>query len=155
MNGMGYWLRLVCAGVVAITVGCAPAPKKPSVASLEVIVAKDVNPDANGRPSPVIVRTYELKSLAAFDAAHVYGLLERDRDVLGGDLLARDELPLKPGERREMKKTLQPDTRFLGVTAAFRDVEHSKWRATIALPVKELTQVEIRLDRNDVSVSTR
>ena len=155
MNGMGYCLRLVCGALVAFMLGCAPAPKKPSVADVAVIVAKDVNPDTNGRPSPIIVRTYELKSLAAFDAAHVYGLLERDKEVLGGDLLARDELPLKPGERRDMKKTLQPDTRFLGVTAAFRDVEHSKWRATTPLPVKELTQVEIRLDRNDVSVTIR
>lgn len=141
--------------VLAFALGCAPAPKKPPVANVAVIVANDVNPDASGRPSPVIVRTYELKSLAAFDAAHVYGLLERDKEVLGGDLLARDELPLKPGERREMKKTLQADTRYFGVTAAFRDVERSKWRATTLLPAKELTQVEIRLDRNDVSITAR
>jgi type VI secretion system protein VasD len=125
------------------------------VADLAVIVSEDVNPDRSGRPSPVVVRTYELKSLAAFDTAHVYGLLEQDREVLGGDLLGRDELPLKPGERRELKKTLQADTRYFGVTAAFRDVEHSKWRATTPVAAKALSHVEIRVDRNDVSITTR
>jgi type VI secretion system protein VasD len=152
---MRWCLQVVFCLVIAFALGCAPAPKKPPVAAVAVIVAKDVNPDVNGRPSPIIVRTYELKSLAAFDAAHVYGLLEKDKEVLGGDLLGRDELPLKPGERRELKKTLQADTRFFGVTAAFRDVEHSKWRATTPLPAKELSQIEIRVDRNNVSITAR
>ena len=155
MYAMRWCLQVVFCLAVAVALGCAPAPKKPSVAYVTVIVAKDVNPAVNGTPSPIIVRLYELKSIAAFDTAHVYGLLEKDKEVLGGDLLGRDELPLKPEARGELKKTLQADTRFFGVTAAFRDVEHSKWRATTPLPVKELSQVEIRVDRNNVSITAR
>jgi type VI secretion system protein VasD len=133
-----------------------PAPqKKPVVAELEIIVESNVNPDLSGRPSPVIVRTYELKSLASFDAANFFTLLDRDKDVLGAELNGRDELPLAPGERREIKKTLQRDTRFLAVTAAFRDVERAQWRAVISLPPDEGSQLEIRLDLNDVSIKFR
>ena len=148
-------MRYVYCALVVSILGCGSAPKKPPMADIAVTVANDVNPDLSGRASPVIVRTYELKSLAAFEAAYVYGLLEKDRDVLGADLLARDELPLQPGERRDVKKTLQPETRFFGVTAGFRDVEHSKWRASAPLPAKALTQVEIRVDRNDLSITAR
>ena len=154
MNAMRWCLVLAASVAAALMLGCAPAPKKPTVADVVVIVSADVNPDLGGRPSPVIVRAYELKSLAAFNAAH-YSAFERDKESLGADLLARDEMSLKPGQRLELKKTLQGETRYLGVTAAFRDLEHSKWRATATVPAKESTQVEIRLDRNDLSVTIR
>ena len=155
LKSIGDCLRLVFFAVIASMLGCGAPPKKPPVADVAVLVSKDVNPDLSGRPSPIVVRTYELKSLASFDAAHVYGLLEKDKEVLGAEALGRDELPLQPGERRELKKTLQTDTRYFGVTAAFRDVEHSTWRATTPLPAKELSQVEIRIERNDVSITAR
>ena len=120
-----------------------------------MIVAADVNPDGSGRPSPVILRVYELKSLAGFNAANFFSLLERDKEVLGADGLAREELPLKPGETRAIKRTLQGETRYLGVTAAFRELERARWRAAVAVPPNKTTPVEIRLDGNDVSISAR
>ncbi len=43
-----------------------PAPK-PTVAEMSFFVGSGINPDLSGRPYPVIVRTYELKSLMAFN----------------------------------------------------------------------------------------
>jgi type VI secretion system protein VasD len=157
VNAMPWCLRFVYCGVFALACGCASKPPPPTVAELEVVVGSDVNPDSSGRPSPVIVWMYELKSLAAFNAASSTSLREREsaKKELGGDLVAREELPLQPGQRLQMTKTLQAETRFLGVTAEFRDDQHARWRSTTAIPANKLTPLQIRLDANDVSVTAR
>src|SRR5207249_3614821 len=113
----------------------------------------NVNPDARGRPSPVIVRFYELKSLAAFNAADFFSMFDRDKETLGAELVAREEFDLRPGEKRPLARTLQPDTRYIGVVAAFRDLERSQWRASAAVPPNKASTVDVRLDDKSVSVA--
>ena len=40
-------------------------------------------------------------------------------------------------------KTLAPETRFLGVVAAYRDVEHAKWRTVVAVKPSQQQQITI------------
>ena len=70
----------MAASVVAMVLysGCA-SPPKPTVVSATLIATATVNPDAHKRPSPLVVRVYELKSAAAFDAADFVSLFERDQ----------------------------------------------------------------------------
>ena len=128
------------------------APLKPSVAELSFVIDANVNPDASGRPSPILVRIYELKSLAAFNRADFFALYERDREQLGPDLVNRDELPLMPGAKPQAITTLRSDTRYLGVIAAFRDIERARWRASTPIFVNQTTRMEIKLDRNEVAI---
>ena len=119
---------------------------------MSFFVGSDVNPDMSGRPSPVIVRTYELKSLVAFNGADFFSMFEREKDSIGGDLVARDEWALTPGNNRQVIKNLQKETRYVGVVAAFRDLDRAQWRgATLILP-NQTSRVEIRLDRNELNV---
>jgi type VI secretion system protein VasD len=129
-----------------------PAPPRPSVAELSFVIDPNVNPDASGRPSPVIVRIYELKSLSAFNRADFFALYERDREQLGPDLVNRDELPLMPGASPQAITTLRSDTRYLGVIAAFRDIERAHWRASTPILVHQTTRMQIKLDRNEVAI---
>ena len=128
------------------------APPKPSIAELSFVIDANVNPDSSGRPSPVVVRIYELKSLAAFNRADFFSLYERDKEQLGPDLVNRDELPLMPGGRPQAITTLRSDTRYLGVIAAFRDIERARWRASTPILVNQTTRMEIKLDRNEVAI---
>jgi type VI secretion system protein VasD len=129
-----------------------PAPPKPSVAELSFVIDANVNPDSSGRPSPVIVRIYELKSLTAFNRADFFSLYERDREQLGPDLVNRDELPLLPGGKPQAITTLRSDTRYLGIIAAFRDIERARWRASTPIFVNQTTRMEIKLDGNEVAI---
>ena len=117
-------------------------------ASVEALA--NVNPDARGRPSPVVVKFYELKSLAVFDSADFFSLFERDREILGAELVAREEFQLVPGDRRTFERTLQPDTRYLGVVAAFRDLERSVWRAAVPVTPNKTVPLAIKLDAHKV-----
>jgi len=124
-NAFRFTRWMVLAFLLLIA-GCGPA-----VISMNV---KDVvNPDIHGRPSPVVVRIYELKSLTAFNGADFFSLYEKEKETLGAELLARQEYFLRPGDKLEFKRKLQDDTRYVAVVAAFRDLEHSQWRSSVAV----------------------
>src|SRR5262249_18119678 len=91
-------------------------------------VDQATNPDVKGRASPVVVRIYELRSPTAFGAADFFALFESESETLGADLVAREEYQLRPAETLPYQRQLQPDTQFIGVAAAFRDLENSRWR---------------------------
>ena len=98
--------------------------------------AEDLNPDYQGRPSPVNIIVFQLASADAFDNADFFSLFEPEAAVLGGDMLGRTQLLVQPGESREWVAEFSKETRFVGVIAAFRDIENAQWRATVALPKK-------------------
>lgn len=137
--------------------GCAspPKPPPPTVIKVNVEVIAGVNPDANGRPSPVVMKFFELKSLAAFESADFFSLFEKDKETLGAESVAREEIQLQPQENRKFERELQPDTRFIGVVAAFRDLERAKWRAALAVPAHKTTPVTIRIDARSVSLTAQ
>jgi len=94
----------------------------------------DLNPDLKNRPSPMIVRVYELKSDATFNQADFFSLQNNDRATLTEDLLARDEFIIRPGDNFKINRRAHPQIRAVGVLAAFRDLPHSTWRASFCLP---------------------
>ena len=113
------------------------------------------NPDVRGRPSPVVVRIYELKSIGAFNSADFFSLFEKESEALAGDLVGREEVELTPSETRPYKRQLQPDTKFIGVVAAFRDLENSRWRQTAALPAKKNVTVTIGIEAKAVTMAVK
>ena len=64
-----------------------------------------VNPDARKRPSPVVLRVYELKSNALFESADFVSLFEKDQAVLGAELVSREEVILQPNDVKELIKS--------------------------------------------------
>jgi type VI secretion system protein VasD len=135
--------RVAATVLAAVLAACAGAPKPTQVAGT-IQASAQVNPSTSKRPSPVLVRVYELKTAAAFSAADFMSLYQRDKTELGGDMLGKDEFVLAPGESRSFAKTLSPDTRFLGVLAAYRDVEHARWRSVVAVQPGQKNDVVIR-----------
>lgn len=144
---------LLAAGgfAVAFASGCASAPK-PLLARLSIEAAPGLNPDLRGRPSPLAVKILELKTLTAFERADFFSLFDRERETLGAELVARDEVVLKPGDRIIQERKLAPDVKFIGVLAGFRDLERSQWR--LAIPVETLRSqpVFIQVDANRVAM---
>jgi len=124
---------LAALGVALLLSACAAKPPPPASVTGTVQASAQINPSASKRPSPLLIRIYELKSAATFNAADFMSLYQRDQAELGADLLAKEEFVLNPGETKTFAKTLAPDTRFLGVVAAYRDLEHAKWRSAVAV----------------------
>ena len=132
-------------GVVLLLAACgSKPPPKPASVTGTIQATAEINPSASKRPSPLLVRIYELKSVAAFNAADFMSLYQRDQAELGGDLLAKEEFVLNPGETKTFAKTLAADTRFLGVVAAYRDLEHAKWRTAVAVLPNQPQKVTVK-----------
>jgi type VI secretion system protein VasD len=137
------------AGIALALLARASAPKPAQVAGT-IQASAQVNPSTSKRPSPVLVRVYELKTAAAFNSADFMSLYQRDKAELGADLLGKEEFVLAPGESKTFAKTLSPDTRFLGVLAAYRDVEHAKWRSIV--PVQPGQMHNVVIHANELAV---
>jgi type VI secretion system protein VasD len=120
----------------------------PKEATLEMTLAAggQLNPNAQRRPSPVVVRVFDLKTPATFEAANFDGLFERDRETLAAELVARDEFVLNPGEGKKIERKLAPETKVLGVAVAFRELERATWRTTVALKPNAKNRINVALD---------
>lgn len=158
----GLRLRLVLSLSLGLIAGCAakpppippaPPPPKATVVQVSFEAAANVNPDSNGRASPVVVHFFELKSAAAFEGADFFSLFEREKETLGADFVAREELLLAPGGKQQIERRLDFDTRYVGVIAAFRDLDRATWRAYVEARFGEVTPVAVRLQSREVSMS--
>ncbi|SAL79202.1 putative lipoprotein [Caballeronia terrestris] len=156
-GGFVRHVRRAClvALLCVIVAGCKspPPPPPPTVVKLTVSVLATANPDRSGRPSPIVVRVYELKSTAAFDSADFFTLYAKDQAALGADLNAKNEFLLRPGESKTLDPApVQPGTKFIAVVAAFRDIERSRWRATFPVPPNKTSPVAVKVDAADVGI---
>ena len=144
------WATLAAAIGVA---GCAgaPPPPKPTVVAATLQATASANPDARKRASPLVVRIYELKSSAAFDAADFLSLYERDQATLAAEMGAREEFTLRPGDTKPWEKTVGADVRFIGVIGAFRDIERARWKAIVPVKANARNVVTIRAD--DITIT--
>jgi len=137
------------APVPSITIA---APVEAKIKAVMTIAAgADANPDATGRPSPVVVRVYQLKTDASFNGAEFFALFDDDQKVLGAELISRDEFVLTPAERRTIEVVVSDETRFVGAIAAYRDIRHSQWRALAAAAPRKGLNIEV--GRASVSLS--
>lgn len=133
--------------LLALVAGCGGPPKiPPTTVAGSVAAAPGVNPSVSGRPSPLLLRIYELKAPTAFTAADFVSLYQRDQAELGTELVGREELTLAPGASVPFNRTLASETRFIGVFAAYRDLEHARWRAVLPVHTGKAHRLTIRAE---------
>lgn len=140
----GFVLFLACISL-SMSVGCS----KPRV-ELAVASQPNVNPDHSSRPSPVIVKVYELRNDLTFKQAEFSTLFDTPLQVLGADLIAADELVFIPGEARRVAYHPNPNTRFVGVVAGFRQMDRALWR--IIKPVDPEKANWLSFELNDATI---
>ena len=142
----GRMRAAACLCVGALLAACAAAPPKPTAVRATLTAAAGVNPDVHQRPSPVVVRIFELKATGLFDAASFVAVYQNDTAALGAELVAKEEFVLRPGEKRTWEKTLGPETRFVGVIAAFRDIDRAQWKTTLAVKPNATNVMTLNID---------
>jgi type VI secretion system protein VasD len=145
-----YIIWITSIVTLLILVGCSSTPKPP-MAQISLDAQEDIN---NLRP--VVIRVYELKSLATFNTTDFFSAFNNYKEILDTELLNSEEFQLSPGKKLEFERTLDIDTRYMGVIAAFRDLEHSQWRAAVVIPSKERKlKIYILLEGNKVFIQAK
>jgi len=147
--------------VLAMAAGCGKPvvveTPRPVTVVIDVRASASVNPDAEGRPSPVRVRVYQLADDADFSKADLTTLWASDSELLAASLISRQEFMLAPGDSTTRSMKLEPATRHIAVAAAFRDFRSAAWRAVEATPQPPVPGTEltfaVALDASSVSAS--
>jgi type VI secretion system protein VasD len=149
---LGYAVVLIA--VLATASGCSSSPPKPVAVKAALVTAVDVNPDIEGHPAPIVVRLYELKDTSAFNNADYFKLIDREQEALGPSLSGREEYEVQPGDSRTWDMKVPGEARFLGVTAGFRDLPNSHWKAVLPTPHKHFgtPRVTINVAKSAINI---
>jgi len=133
--------------IVALLAACGgktpPPPPKPTHVILEIEASGELNPNPEGRASPLALRFYELKSLSDFNRADFIALYEKDKSVLGGDLVKKYEVIIQPNEKKTLHLETADDTKAIGAFAVFRKYEQARWKASVDVQPHETTVVHV------------
>lgn len=137
--------QLILIGLLVLTLAACQTTRRTlnfdTTAELAVDIEQDVNPDNDGRASPVVVRVFMLADDRQFSREDFLNLYENAESRLGKDLL--DTVVLKefaPGEQRVETLQLSPEVRYIGLLAEF--VRYQDADALMLLPITDHTDNE-------------
>ena len=147
-----FFKTLTAFATLVLLAGCSSLSpySKVTKINLKLTGSDQLNPDLNGRPSPIVVRLFELKHPVTFENADFFSLYERAKESLNPDLVASEELELRPGETVEMKLKVEEGSLYVGVLAAYRDLPDTQWRHTVQITPLEVTEVDLTLDQTGI-----
>lgn len=145
------WLTLACTLALAACGHAQPdepvaADQGPAQVVLHFSANPSLNPGAEGQPTPVRVRVFELRNAGRFRGADYFALVEQPGQALGDDLIDRDELLVQPGEQRDLVRRVNPATRQVGIVVGYRALDRAQWRDVIELPADGRGDYQISLD---------
>lgn len=129
-----------------------PIAPKPILITLDLKTGKNLNPDIEGRASPVVVRIYQLENMAAFNNSDFFALYENDQSLLAKDIKYREELEIKPDQKLKKTIQLQEGGRYLAIFAAFRDLDHAQWKTFFEIKPNPDITINAILDFARVSI---
>lgn len=139
---MNKWIKILTISFMTLWLGaCSTANTKVGGVlgldtdfKLTFVAEKDVNPDDNDVPSPVIIRMYELKSTKLFEKANFIDLYEQDSEVLAKSMISKQALKaVKPNEQIENNFVLNKETQFVGLYVEFLQYENAKYKVTFPI----------------------
>ncbi|WP_240478353.1 type VI secretion system lipoprotein TssJ [Photobacterium aquae] len=105
--------------------------------SVKFEITEDVNPDLNGRASPVVVKVFSLSSRTLFDNQDFFSIYDDPNKVLGPDLIETNEFEFLPGSNYQYEINLTPGIRYAGILVAYRDIENARWREVIEIDMTD------------------
>tara|TARA_Y100000296_G_C5117750_1_gene228702 strand:- start:94 stop:636 length:543 start_codon:yes stop_codon:yes gene_type:complete len=148
-----YLVFAVCLSLVLS--GCQSARKALNMNTSAVIQFEadaSINPDADDRPSPVVVHVFKLADERQFSREDFLSLYEGAPARLGKDLL--DTLVLKeitPGEVRVESIELTTEVKYIGLMAEF--IQYRDAEALLVIPVLEHNENAIHVGIRDNQIA--
>ncbi len=142
------WMRFALLSLVIWLGGCAVANVVVDPwTKLQFQPTNSINPDISGRASPLVVRVYELSSWYAFHNSDFFDLYDNAKSALVGELISVDEIVIRPGKDYEYPMSLDPNTRYVGIVAAFRDIQNARWRLVSEVEPRSYETINVAIDR--------
>jgi type VI secretion system protein VasD len=120
--------------------------------NVDLSAGESLNADDTGRPTPVVVRIYQLRDRKAFDGASRADIVKNDRTLLAHDLQSELSAVLNPGASASLSQRMLPGTKYVAIVALYRKPDADEaWRRVIA--TKQLhadTVLNVTLDEDQL-----
>ncbi len=150
-------IRLMFISILMITTlvclsACGGVPKRENI-GLQISASADVNPDSQGRPSPITLHVMELSSEGQFNRLDYLSLTQSSSTALGPDLLGQTTLVLSPGNNRQLPLELNPLTAFIGLVAGYRDIDNAVWHTSVPVTQGDTKGIHITLERQAINTT--
>jgi type VI secretion system protein VasD len=129
-----------------------PPPPEPTRVVLDFEAAGDINPNIARRASPLVVRIYRLKSYSVFEDSDFISLYENDAQVLGEELVQKQEIFLKPNEKRTVFFEPSDEVETIGVLAAFRYYEQGRWKVVTRIQTNKTNVINIFISNTNMQI---
>ena len=136
--------------LLALLSACAGGPPPREPLGIQIAATADVNPDMEGRPSPVILHVMELNSTEQFNRLDYMGLTQPSGAALGAELLGKNQVVLQPGESKSLPMELNPQTTVIGLVAGYRDIDNAAWRKTVPITQGATKGISITLEQTQI-----
>ena len=136
----GAGLLLLCLLLAA----CGGAPK-PQGLTVNINASEDVNPDLQGRPSPIVVHLFELSSVEAFNSLDYLGLTNNSGMALGADRLNGTQTVVAPGGFSALELQIDAGTSAIGIVAGYRDIDNATWRRAVPVTPGKTDNIDVQL----------
>lgn len=142
--------------IIAVLTGCSWMNPYSDVTKVNIRLngSDYLNPDLRGRPSPIVVRIYELKNAVNFMNADFFSLYNDAKNVLGEDLVAVEEMELTPRKRIHLRYRVAETSQYVGIVAAYRDLSSADWRYIVKTVPKEKLYVNVVLTSDGIYKNT-
>ena len=111
--------------LAAFLSACAGAP---TTLHLTLQAQPGLNPDSTGLPNPVQAHVFLLKNADSFSNTDYFQFADKERTVLGADLLAQRDQFMHPGQTQMLTLPIPKETKFIGVSASYRNIDQATWR---------------------------
>ena len=142
VQARGNGLRWVAVVALALTsTGCPPPPPAEvpepcdaQIVTLNIYAGDDINPNETDNPRPVVVRLYQLTTDMTMANARYDDILLKDEEVLGKQIMGRNEITLFPNDRVQVKFERNPDAYYLAATAMFHGPQGNSWKTFYQFP---------------------
>ena len=124
---------------------CGGGAPKPEGLVVKVTATEDVNPDLQGRPSPIVLNVFELSSAESFNSLDYLGLTSNSGMALGADRLNGTQTVIAPGGFTALELQLDARTSAIGLVAGYRDIDNATWRRAVSIVPGETAEINVQL----------
>lgn len=139
----GHIARLLCLPLLFLPLLACNNQPKPTILTVQYDASTDLNPDIYGKPAPLVVAMYQLKSVADLEDRDFYSLDKNNGDVLGEALVAKDQVEIRPNQTLTLNEKLSPEANHIAFVASYRDIDNATWR--LITPIEDIKSKKLTI----------
>jgi len=116
-------------------------------------VSPAVNPDSDGRASPVVLNLLYLRDDRQFEQEDFIALLESPEDRLGKDLIEKIRLKeFIPSEKREESFVLPNNVKYVGVVVEYVQYQDANGKLVLPIEAHKTNGYFVNVDKDSISI---